>query len=92
MSKNYILVHNTKKDTYSIYNAGNKLRHAAKAKVPDSDGEYYTGSILFRGTEINCENYAKRKFENNETYFEATDIELPLFEQNEDTQRIKKSK
>jgi hypothetical protein len=31
MSKNYILVHNSKKDTYSIYNAGNKLRHAAKA-------------------------------------------------------------
>ena len=91
MSKNYILVHNKKKDTYSIYDAGSKLKHSKTANVPDSEGEYYIGNILTRGTEQQCEIFAKNKFEDSDTYYQHTDNELPVLEENESAPLRKKS-
>ena len=64
--------------------------NAKQALVPDSDGEYGLAKVAYKGTEKQCESWAKFTYKETESEYCPTDSELPV--KNSDDSSLVKSK
>jgi hypothetical protein len=85
----HFVAFNEKKNIYSIFEMGPLRVNAKTALCPDSDGEYAIAQVKFKGTENQCEAWAKFTYKDTESEYAPTDNELAIKNEEATSEKIK---